>query len=362
MVFTCMTQTLCCIVPPDLLYEVIKRGKSEEEKERAIRTLEISEALRTERTVLSRMRGLRVAGHLDKRRIIYDANHAEDIFSLPGTPRRYESDEIDTGDIDVDNCFYNTGLVHDFFKDVFIRNSIDDEGMLLQSSVHFGSDFDNAVWTGNQMVYGDGSNVIFKKGSLTSLTVTAHELTHGITDSEAKLVYRGQPGALNEHMSDVFAVMCEQWVNHETAEKSDWMIGRNILVGDGGGLRSLKEPGTAHAADKQVSHMNDYHTGMRIHYSSGIPNKAFYITCVQIGGHSWEKAGKIWYVALRDKLREYSKFQDAADMTFEIAGSLFGEESDEQRAVYAGWKSVGIDAEPLNARSVNLESRTKIPE
>ena len=99
-----MIPTLCCIILPDLLYQVIKEGNIEE-KETAIRTLE---NLRTERTILSRIRGLRVAGHLEKRRIIYDANHADDIFSLPGTPKRYESDEKETGDNNVDNCFHNT--------------------------------------------------------------------------------------------------------------------------------------------------------------------------------------------------------------------------------------------------------------
>lgn len=357
-----MVRSLSCIIPPDLLYQVIREGKTGEEKERAIRTLEISESLRTQRTLLSKIGGLRVVGPPEKRRIIYNANHAEDIFSLPGTLKRDEGDDIETGDKDVDNCYFNTGLVYDFYKDAFMRNSIDDEGLSLQSSVHFGTDFDNAVWTGNQMVFGDGSNVIFKQGSLTSLTVMAHELTHGVTDNEANLVYRGQPGGLNEHMSDVFAIMCDQWVNHETAEMSDWLIGRGMLVGGGRALRSLKEPGTAHPSDKQISHMNDYHTGMRIHYSSGIPNKAFYITCEKIGGFSWEKAGRIWYLTLRDRLREYSKFQDAADMTFEVAGSVFGEESDEQKAVRLGWKSVGIDAKHIGARTLTLKSRTKMLE
>jgi Zn-dependent metalloprotease len=354
-----MPRSICCIIPPDLLYEVIKYGKTEEEKERAIRTLEISESLRTQRIFLSRMGGLRVSGPPEKRRTIYDANHAEDIFSLPGIMKRDEGDDIDTGDKDTDSCYHNTGLVYDFYKDAFMRNSIDDEGLLLQSSVHFGTDFDNAIWTGNQMVFGDGSDVFFKKGSLTNLTVTAHELTHGLTDNEANLVYKGQPGALNEHMSDIFAIMCDQWVNHETVEASDWLIGRGMLIGSGRALRSLKEPGTAHPSDKQISHMNDYHIGMRIHYSSGIPNKAFYVTCENIGGFSWEKAGKIWYLTLRDRLRAYSKFQDAADMTFEVAGSLFGEGSNEQEAVRVGWESVGIDAEHISARTLTLKSRTR---
>jgi Zn-dependent metalloprotease len=337
-----MSHLVCCqIIPPDLLYEFIKKGSSEE-KDKAIHTLELSESLRTQRSILSRIHGLRVSGHQQKRRIVYDAKHAEDIFSLPGDPKRYEEDTTDLGDKDVDNCYHNTGLVYDFYKGVFMRNSIDDNGTAMHSSVHFGVDFDNAVWTGNQMVYGDGSDLLFKKGSIAkNLTVTAHELTHGVTDHEANLVYRGQPGALNEHISDAFAIMCDQWVNKHTVNESSWLIGKDMLV-EGQALRSLKEPGTAYPSDKQVSHMRDYHTGMRIHYSSGIPNRAFYLACMQIGGYAWEKAGKIWYTALKERLREYSKFQDAADIMFDVAGSVFGKDSGEQDAMYKGWEGVGI--------------------
>jgi Zn-dependent metalloprotease len=338
----------CYIIPPDLLYHLIKEeGRNSEQRDKAIHTLELSESLRTQRNILAMMRGgLKVAGHQLKRRIVYDAKHAEYIFELPGEARRYETDSEDTGDKDVDSCFHNTGLVYDFYKQVFMRNSIDDNGMAMHSSVHFGMDFDNAVWTGNQMVYGDGSDLFLKRGSLTNLTVTAHELTHGVTDYEANLVYRGQPGALNEHMSDVFAAMCDQWIKKLTVGDSSWLIGEDILI-EGQALRSLKEPGAANPLDKQINHMQDYHTGMRIHYSSGIPNRAFYLTCRQIGSdsYSWEKAGKIWYTALRDRLRKYSVFQEAADITFGIAGSLFGKDSHEQNAVYKGWEGVGIRPE-----------------
>ena len=116
------------------------------------------------------------------------------------------------------------------------------------------------------------------------------------------------------------------------------------MLVEGQALRSLKEPGTAYPSDKQIGHMQDYHTGMRIHFSSGIPNKAFYVTCKEIGNnsYSWEKAGKIWYIALKDRLREYSKFQDAADNTSYIAGSVFGKDSKEQNAVCKGWEVVSI--------------------
>lgn len=86
-----------------------------------------------------------------------------------------------------------------------MRNSIDDSGMAMHSSVHFGVDFDNAIWTGNQMVYGDGSDLFLKKGSVASnLTVTAHELTHGVTDFEADLGYRNEPNKRLQSLNDSF--------------------------------------------------------------------------------------------------------------------------------------------------------------
>ena len=116
------------------------------------------------------------------------------------------------------------------------------------------------------------------------------------------------------------------------------------MLVQGQALRTLKDPGTAYPSDKQISHMQDYHTGMRIHYSSAVPNRAFYSTCKEIGNnsYSWEKAGKIWHIALKDRLRKYSKFQDAADVTFYIARSVFGKNSKEENAVFKGWEAVGI--------------------
>src|SRR5215208_3631791 len=97
------SSSYCFIIPPDLLYQIIKEGTSEE-KDKAIRTLELSESLRTQRSILSKIGGggglLRVAGHQQKRRIVYDAKHDDYVFSLPGEPKRYEEDAEDTGDKD----------------------------------------------------------------------------------------------------------------------------------------------------------------------------------------------------------------------------------------------------------------------
>jgi hypothetical protein len=86
-----------------------------------------------------------------------------------------------------------------------------------------------------------------------------------------------------------------------------------------------------------------------VHINSGIPNHAFYVTALEIGGYAWEKAGQIWYITLRDKLSPKSNFQDAADQTFIVAGELYGGGSSEQEAVRKGWAEVGIqvNASPM---------------
>ena len=99
--------------------------------------------------------------------------------------------------------------------------------------------------------------------------------------------------------------------------------------------------------DPQPAHMRDYKNIAEdnggVHINSGIPNHAFYITAREISGSAWEKAGRIWYVALRDKLQALSQFQNAADITFQVAGELFGANSLEQQAVRKGWAEVGIN-------------------
>ena len=37
-----------------------------------------------------------------------------------------------------------------------------------------------------------------------------------------------------------------------------------------------------------------------MHINSGIPNHAFYLVAVALGGYAWEKAGRIWYDTVCD--------------------------------------------------------------
>jgi Zn-dependent metalloprotease len=181
-------------------------------------------------------------------------------------------------------------------------------------------------------------------------------LTHGVTQFEARLAYSQQPGALNESMSDVFGSLVKQYKLQQTAAEADWIIGQGLLTENvnGVGIRSMKAPGTAYddpvlGKDPQPAHMKDYVNTLSdnggVHINSGIPNHAFYVTSLELGGYVWEKAGQIWYVTLKDKLTANSKFQDCANLTYGVAGELFGAGSVEQQAVQKGWAAVGLSTD-----------------
>jgi Zn-dependent metalloprotease len=343
--YASVSNGICYFLPSHILNKKIEEG-TKDEKEAAIKNLKISQMIRGQRSVNALSFRMAAAAHQEKRRVIYNMDHIESTFRLPGNPVRYENSN-DIGDLDADISYKNLGITYDFYREVFNRNSINDGGMTMVSSVHFAVDYDNAFWNGEQMVYGDGGGGFMKKNSLTNLVVSGHELTHGVTQFEANLRYEDQPGGLNESMSDCFGIMCEQWALKQTVEQSKWLIGEGIMV-EGQALRSMKDPGTAFPGDSQISKMSEYRDGMDPHISSGISNKAFYLACSKVGGHSWEKVGKVWYVVLRDRLRDSSGFQDAADNTFEVAGSLFANEPNVQKAVADAWNEVGVQAKKPN--------------
>ncbi len=347
----------CFIAPPDLLARLAAEGEAEQ-REAALRTLSASASLRTQRSIVGRLAretdvsvaqlvGLAVA---PEQQIVYDNQHLGRT-SLPGKRVRADGDPA-SSDAAVNEAFDGAGQTYDFYKTVLKRNSVDDKGMTLVSSVHYSVGFDNAFWNGGQMVYGDGSGRIFQVGGLTkALDVIGHELTHGVTQFTAGLVYSKQSGALNESMSDVFGSLVKQYHLKQTAAKADWLIGAGTLVPQlGKALRSMKKPGSAYSGDRQPGHMDDYvdlpddgdpkNDSGGVHINSGIPNHAFYLAAKKLGGHAWEKAGPIWYATLTEHLQSDSQFQDAAEATVEVAGKMFG--AAEVTAVKGAWKAVGI--------------------
>ncbi len=341
----CDPHAICTIIPPHILRELAKKG-TEEQRDRALTALAISSQIRGMRTVMPAL-VLGVAPG-KKRRTIYDAQQQQ---TLPGKMVRNESSAA-SADKSVNEAYNGSGTVYDFFDKIFGRNSIDGNGLRLDSTVHYGRDYDNAFWDGRQMVYGDGDGKLFERFTV-SLDVIGHELAHGVTQYEAGLVYQDQPGALNEHFSDVFGSLVKQWKLNHTAAKADWLIGAELLAPGikGVALRSMKAPGMAYddpllGKDPQPDHMKNYYSGTAdnggVHINSGIPNRAFYLAATALGGYAWEKAGKVWYVALTERLRPMSTFRDARKATISAAGELFGAKSTAVKAVTSAWTAVGV--------------------
>ncbi len=344
-----------CITPPHMLREIAERG-SATQQEKAKSTLATSEGLRRQRLALGREAMLAgAAAGLDRERVVYDARQGT---VLPGDRVRGEGDPP-SGDRAVDEAYDGAGSTHDLYSQIYGRNSLDNNGMRLDSTVHYGQGYDNAFWNGMQMVYGDGdedlpeADRLFNRFTI-ALDIIGHELTHGVIHFSAGLVYRDQPGALNESFADVFGALVKQRQLGQSAAQADWLIGAGLFTPNvnGRAIRSLAAPGTAYddpvlGKDPQPAHMSDYknvdYDNGGVHINSGIPNHAFYVTAREIGGSSWEKAGLIWYKTLTGgSLGTQASFQDAANLSYRLAGEHFGAGSLEQKAVRTGWAAVGI--------------------
>ena len=277
--------------------------------------------------------------------------------ALPGTLVQSDGTPAST-DVEVKEADSGAKTTADFYASVFSRSSVDGHGMPLVSTVHYDVHYDNAFWNGKQMVYGDGDATLFDRFT-KCLDVIGHELTHGVTQFTAHLVYHNQPGALNESLSDVFGSMVKQHALGQTSASADWLIGQGLFIPKAGvnrtALRSMKAPGTAYddpktiGKDPQPAHMSHYVSLPDtangdfggVHINSGIPNKAFYEAAHAFGGHSWEKAGKIWYGVLTGgKLASTASFHDFRNLTVAEATHQFGAAA--AQIVTKAWATVGL--------------------
>lgn len=231
---------------------------------------------------------------------------------------------------DVDAHFY-AGKVYDYYKNTHGRNSFDNNGATIRSTVHYGRNYNNAFWNGSQMVYGDGDGSVFAPLS-GALDVVAHELTHAVTERSAGLEYRNQSGALNESFSDVFGYFLDP---------QDYLMGEDVYTPNqpGDALRSLSNP-TLYG---QPEHMNQYVNTTSdnggVHTNSGIPNKAAYYTINSIGK---AQAEKIYYRALTVYLTPTSNFSYARAALLQSAADLYGSGSTTYNAVKSAWDKVGV--------------------
>lgn len=343
-----MQRCLVGIVPPHILEELARNGSAAQRKA-ALASLAQSHEIREARSLRGAplVRGVQGVGPARKNRLAYTASNAT---ALPGTLLRGEGGAA-SGDIDADEAYDALGATFDLYWNVFQRNGIDDNGDDLIGSVHYGTSFNNAFWNGTQMVFGDGDGVTFNRFTI-AIDVIGHELAHGVTGATAGLVYQGQSGALNESMSDVFGSMVKQYSLNQTSVDADWLIGAGLFTAavNGVALRSMRDPGTAYddpaiGKDPQPGHLTGYVNTTAdnggVHINSGIPNRAFYLVAIALGGHSWDRAGQIWYRTLLDpRLSSNATFQQFADLTADIARQLYGE--DVKNIVVRAWQQVGL--------------------
>ncbi|MCU7824887.1 M4 family metallopeptidase [Kitasatospora sp. DSM 101779] len=331
----------CAIVPPHVLDRLAELGHAP-----ARRSVAIDTALRAQRLLAGPSAG---AAPERLSRTVADAGHGE---SLPGRTVRAEGDGP-VPDESANRAYDGLGATFALYREVYGRASIDDAWLPLDATVHYGDRYDNAFWNGSRMVFGDGDGEIFVDFT-ACLDVIGHELTHGVTQFTADLEYRDQPGALNESLSDVFGSLVKQYALGQRAEEADWLIGAGLLAPGvrGVALRSMKAPGTAYdderlGTDPQPGHMDGYVRTRRdsggVHINSGIPNRAFYLAAVAIGGHAWEGAGRIWYDTLTSgRLSPTTGFAAFARATVATAASHYPRVSGVADAVARAWSQVGI--------------------
>ncbi|KTR26681.1 bacillolysin [Exiguobacterium indicum] len=274
----------------------------------------------------------------------YDAKNRT---SLPGTLWA-DADNVFNATYDraAVSAHVNAAKTYDFYKNTYGRNSYDNAGARLNSTVHYSTNYNNAFWDGTKMVYGDGDGTTFVALS-GALDVVAHELTHAVTEYTAGLVYQNESGAINEAVSDIMGTVAEYTVG----SNFDWLVGEDIYTPgvSGDALRSMSNP----AAYGDPDHYSKRYTGTQdnggVHINSGIINKAAYLLGnggtfynVSVTGIGVPKLGAIYYRALNTYLTPNSNFSSLRAAVIQSAKDLYGSTSAEATAAAKSFDAVGV--------------------
>ncbi|MDD3246412.1 MAG: M4 family metallopeptidase [Methanosarcina sp.] len=254
----------------------------------------------------------------------------------------------------------NMGIVYDYYKNNFGRDSYDNKGSTLVSTVHFQRNYNNSFWSDyhKQLVFGDGDGFRWRPMAF-ALDIVAHELTHAVTAQTAKFVYCEEAGAIDESFADVFAVFIS---NEEKI--TNWEIGEGVYTPfhEGDALRDLSDPPRFWQPDHIDNYMQlapgevpDLHRNQAgyIHLNSGILNKAAYLTIeggthygIKVKGIPREKAEKIYYLALTAYLCSATlsrwTFREARYALLNACRQLYGENGSEYAAIKNAWAAVGL--------------------
>ena len=189
---------------------------------------------------------------------------------------RWKDDEMNGGYSPSLDAFYNATVVNNFYHEWYgVPALVEEDGvspMKLVMRVHYGRNFDNAFWDGEQMTFGDGGTYFYP---LTSLGVTAHEISHGFTSQHSDLSpFEPEMQALHEAFSDEAAVAMQYYATG----KNTWDIGRDITKNEGA-LRYLDNP---KKDGHSIDNMKDF-DATEAHEGAGVFNKAFYLIATSKG-------------------------------------------------------------------------------
>ena len=253
---------------------------------------------------------------------------------------------------------YGAEKTYAYYSSVLGRAGIWNNGTGARSRTHYGNAYNNAFWDGTQMTYGDGAG---NAKPLTSIDVAAHEMSHGVTENTAGLVYTGDAGGLNEATSDIFGTAVE-WYANSAADPGDYLIGEKINInGNGTPLRYMDKP------SKDGASQDCWTTGTKNldpHYSSGPLNHWFFLasegsgaktingvaynspTCngATVTGAGRAAAEKIWYRTLSTKLTSSSTYAAARNGAIASAKELYGAGSAQCLATQNAFSAIAVPA------------------
>ncbi len=339
----------CCLLPPHITEALSKRANSSGS---ALLTHINTQGIRANRTLLSAKKPTIEDVKLEKATINRRIYSAEGSELLPGQLVWKEGDPAPK-QIQVKEVAEHQQIIFDCLREVFDFSGIDGRGSTAIAIVNYGDGYVNACWNGAALLYGNGNGQEFGRFT-SSLSVTAHETGHGIQESRNSLGYLGQNGAINEHLSDVIAVVVDQWSQNQTVSEGTWLVGAEIFNPwmrslEVRAVRDFANPGFAYDSeilggrDPQVAHMNMLYTGSRdgggLHINSGILNLAFFNSAIELGGYIWESGvAHVWWQAMQG-LSEEVKFKDFAEKLRSIAQSR---NKLVNKAVSDGLKDVGL--------------------
>ncbi|WP_196137632.1 M4 family metallopeptidase [Aliikangiella sp. G2MR2-5] len=239
----------------------------------------------------------------------------------------------------LNDAHYFGNVVFDMYSDWYNTAPLTFQ---LTMRVHYSNNYENAFWNGSSMTFGDGANTFYP---LVSLDVSAHEVSHGFTEQNSNLTYSGRSGGLNESFSDIAGEAAEFYMNGS----NDWMVGAQIFKGNGS-LRYMDDPTKD---GRSIGHASDYTSGMDVHYSSGVYNKAFYLLA-NTNGWDTRKAFDIYVRANQQYWSSNTNWDQAGVGVLDAACDL-GYSVEE---VKASLTAVGVNANPSNSDCGGTEPPT----